>query len=196
MTTVAGSGARKDRGDTRKRIQEVALELFVRHGYEKTSLREIAEVLGVTKPAIYYHFRSKEDILQSIFEDLGRPVDDLIAWGRQQPPTLETKKELLRRYGAAMDATVPLFRFMRENEATLRDLKVGQEFNQQMTAIGEMLTDPQTPLIEQLRCMGALFTLHFGTFALGHFEGDPEVKRTALLAIATDMVETAHGEGA
>src|SRR5215475_13717231 len=48
------------RGDTRERIQSIALELFAEQGYEKTSLREIAERLGVTKAALYYHFRSKE----------------------------------------------------------------------------------------------------------------------------------------
>src|SRR5215470_13688163 len=39
-------------GDTRTRIQRVALELFTEHGYEATSLREIAERLGVTKAAL------------------------------------------------------------------------------------------------------------------------------------------------
>ena len=40
------------RGDTRARIQQVALELFAEQGYERTSLREIAERLGVTKAAL------------------------------------------------------------------------------------------------------------------------------------------------
>ena len=52
----AGSAPRTD---TRSRVQEVALELFAEQGYEKTSLREIAERLGVTKAALYYHFKSK-----------------------------------------------------------------------------------------------------------------------------------------
>ena len=40
------------RTDTRSRVQKVALELFAEQGYEKTSLREIAERLGVTKAAL------------------------------------------------------------------------------------------------------------------------------------------------
>ena len=48
---------------TRERILDVALELFNSKGYDKTSLREIAERLGVTKAALYYHFARKEDIL-------------------------------------------------------------------------------------------------------------------------------------
>jgi AcrR family transcriptional regulator len=44
--------------DTRTRIQDVALDLFIEQGYEATSLREIAEKLGVTKAALYYHFKT------------------------------------------------------------------------------------------------------------------------------------------
>jgi AcrR family transcriptional regulator len=54
-TTAAGS--------TRERILDIALELFVEQGYEKTSLRDIAERLGTTKAALYYHFERKQDIL-------------------------------------------------------------------------------------------------------------------------------------
>ena len=47
----------RTRSDTRARIQRVALELFAEQGYDKTSLREIAERLDVTKAALYYHFK-------------------------------------------------------------------------------------------------------------------------------------------
>ena len=50
---------------TRTRIQRVALELFTEQGYEKTSLREVAERLGVTKAALYYHFKSKDEIVSA-----------------------------------------------------------------------------------------------------------------------------------
>jgi AcrR family transcriptional regulator len=47
---------------TRERILDIALELFVEQGYEKTSLRDIATRLGTTKAALYYHFERKQDI--------------------------------------------------------------------------------------------------------------------------------------
>ena len=63
----------------------MALELFNEQGYDKTSLREIAERLGVTKAALYYHFRSKEDILLELhlrLHALGREaLDQLDALG-------------------------------------------------------------------------------------------------------------------
>ena len=51
---------------TRERILDIALELFTDQGYDKTSLRQIAERLGFSKAAIYYHFASKEEILLAL----------------------------------------------------------------------------------------------------------------------------------
>jgi len=48
---------------TRERILDVAQELFTHQGYDKTSLRDIAERLQITKAALYYYFERKEDIL-------------------------------------------------------------------------------------------------------------------------------------
>ena len=52
-----------EESSTRERILDIALELFTEQGYEKTSLRQIAQRLGFSKAAIYYHFASKKDIL-------------------------------------------------------------------------------------------------------------------------------------
>ncbi|MEV0281836.1 TetR/AcrR family transcriptional regulator [Streptomyces sp. NPDC050610] len=180
------------RSDTHQRIQDVALELFAEQGYEKTSLREIAEKLGVTKAALYYHFKTKEDIFVSIFEDLGRPLDELIAWAQDQPHTLETMTELLRRYSTSLSEAAPLFRFMQENQATVRELSIGERFKKRMIAMSELLRDPSAPLVDQARCVVALFSLHAGMFALNSIEGDPEEKHKAVLEVAIDLVTQAH----
>jgi AcrR family transcriptional regulator len=52
-----------DGAQTRERILDVAQELFTRQGYDKTSLRDIAERLQITKAALYYYFQRKEEIL-------------------------------------------------------------------------------------------------------------------------------------
>ena len=56
----------RPRSDTRQRIQEVARELFLRQGVQRTSLQDIAGELGITKPALYYHFTSREDLVRTI----------------------------------------------------------------------------------------------------------------------------------
>ena len=86
------------RTDTRSRVQKVALELFAEQGYEKTSLREIAERLAVTKAALYYHFRSKEDIVHSFTDDYFAEIDALVEWAKDQPAGDETRRAILDRY--------------------------------------------------------------------------------------------------
>jgi AcrR family transcriptional regulator len=183
------------RGNTRQRIQDVALELFAERGYEKTSLREIAERLDVTKAALYYHFKTKEDILISLFQDLTRPVDELIGWAREQPRTLDTKREVLRRYSEALSGAERLFRFMQENQATVRELSVGESFRDRLMKIMDIVKEPAAPLTDQVRCVSALFSIHAGMITLQDVEGDPEEKREAVLEVAIDLVTQAHGGG-
>ncbi|MDW8809886.1 TetR/AcrR family transcriptional regulator [Streptomyces scabiei] len=190
--THAPVAKRQRRGDTRQRIQDVALALFAEQGYEKTSLREIAERLDVTKAALYYHFKTKEDILISLFQDLQRPIDELIDWAGTQPRTLDTKREILRRYSVALADVAPLFRFMQENQATVRELSVGETFKDRMLRLIDTIKEPDAALTDQVRCTSALFTMHAGMFVLRDAEGDPEEKRKAVLEVAIDLVTQAH----
>ncbi|MBX7473404.1 MULTISPECIES: TetR/AcrR family transcriptional regulator [unclassified Streptomyces] len=180
------------RGNTRQRIQDVALELFGEQGYEKTSLREIAERLDVTKAALYYHFKTKEDIIISLFQDLTRPMDEVIEWGRTQPGTLDVKLEILRRYSEALFGAEPLFRFMQENQATMRELSIGEMFKERMHAMVDLLKDPDASMADRIRCFTALFSMHAGMFVLKDMEGDPEEKRISVLEVASDLVTQAH----
>ena len=189
--TMDGTKQRR-RGNTRQRIQDVALELFAEQGYEKTSLREIAERLEVTKAALYYHFKTKEEIIVSLFEDLTKPIEDLIDWGTRQPHSLETKQEIVRRYSQALIDAEPLFRFMQENQATVRELSIGEMFKNRMLGMRDIVIDPDADLVDQVRCISALFTMHAGMFVMKDVEGDPEEKRKAILEVATDLITQAH----
>ncbi len=64
-----------------------------------------------------------------------------------------------------------------------------------MLGMREIIMDPDAPLVDQVRCISALFTLHAGMFVLQDLEGDPEEKRQAVLEVAIDLVTQAH-EGA
>ena len=58
--------------DTKERILESALRLFARDGYEAVSVSMIAGELGMTKGALYKHYKSKRDIFDSIVERMYR----------------------------------------------------------------------------------------------------------------------------
>lgn len=55
---------------TRDKILELAYSAFAKNGYSKTSLQSIANELGITRPALYYHFASKEDLLIEVYESV------------------------------------------------------------------------------------------------------------------------------
>ena len=54
--------------DTKEKILLTALQLFARDGYEAVSVRNIAEELGITKGALYRHYKNKRDIFDSIVD--------------------------------------------------------------------------------------------------------------------------------
>ena len=54
------------RHDLRRAILDAATELFERDGYERFSLRQVAEVIGYSPPAIYLHFADKDDLLHHV----------------------------------------------------------------------------------------------------------------------------------
>ena len=59
--------------DNRERILETALELFYARGYDAVGVQEIAEKSGVTKPTLYYYFKSKYGLLEELLRSRGKP---------------------------------------------------------------------------------------------------------------------------
>ncbi len=68
-----------DGARTREQILDVAQELFTRNGYDKTSLRDIAERLQISKAALYYYFERKEEILIALHRRLHTLGETVIA---------------------------------------------------------------------------------------------------------------------
>src|SRR6201995_5648681 len=115
------------RTDTRSRAQKVALELFAEQGYEKTSLREIAERLGLPRAPLCYHFKSKEDIAHSFTDDYFTELDALVDWAKNQPGGEENRREILDRYVGIVLASNEVFRFLEQNRASVQAMEAGKE---------------------------------------------------------------------
>jgi AcrR family transcriptional regulator len=85
--------------DTRQRIQDAARELFGQKGVQRTSLQDIADRLGITKPALYYHFRSREDLVRSILAPLIEEGEAFVARHERLRGSARTgPRELLEGY--------------------------------------------------------------------------------------------------
>nr|MCR5272795.1 TetR/AcrR family transcriptional regulator [Lachnospiraceae bacterium] len=66
----------KEAIERRNEILDAAEELFVTKGYDKTSTNDILDRVGIARGTLYYHFKSKEDILNAMIERIN---DSLIA---------------------------------------------------------------------------------------------------------------------
>jgi len=190
---LPGGEVAHPRGGTRERIQSVALELFAEQGYEKTSLREIAERLGVTKAALYYHFKSKEDIVSSLVEDYFGQIDALIEWGRSQPGTAEARGTVLSRYFGIVAEGSEVFRMLQQNQAALSTLASAKHrselFRERMDGLVGILTEPDAPLAGQIRAAVALASVSFGCMFFADRAAQPDELREVVLDIAFGLVD-------
>ena len=182
------------RGGTRERIQEIALELFAEQGYEKTSLREIAERLGVTKAALYYHFRSKEDIVRSFVEDYRAELEKVIAWGASQPRTPQSRAEILARYADIVSEQLAVIRFMEQNQAAMHSLMSEsgarkKMFRDQFMSLCDLLAPPGAALADRARAVAAVITVGMSPMILQREAASPEELHDAVLGVARELAD-------
>ena len=181
------------RTDTREQIRRLALELFAQRGYDGTSLREIADRLGITKAAVYYHFKTKEEILASLVNDFFAEVDELVSWAQQQPASPTTREQVLRRYHALLGQRATEWaQFLQEAQAALRDIAVGEQLRSRFNRLADLLVEPGEPIAARLRARLAFVALHMGAH---HFGTGNEEARDAALEIARDLIAHAPVQG-
>lgn len=83
--------------ETRKKILDISFRLFSEKGYDHTTIQDIVDRLGMSKGAVYHHFKSKEDILDHLYD---RCYVDSKMFDMLEDPSrsgLERLRELLRR---------------------------------------------------------------------------------------------------
>jgi AcrR family transcriptional regulator len=78
----------------RQQLFEVARERFAQQGFHATSMDEIAEAAGVTKPVLYQHFPSKRALYVELLEETGRQLLSTLAEATAAAGTLRERVEL------------------------------------------------------------------------------------------------------
>jgi AcrR family transcriptional regulator len=182
--------------DTRSRIQEVALELFTEQGYEATSLREIAERLGVTKAALYYHFKTKDDIVASFVEDRLAAMEQIITWGRGQPRTDETRREILRRYAVNLSGgnVHKVMRFVERNQTALNRNPKSERMREAMVELLDLLSDRDDALPVRLKCSLTVFAMHVSWFVDKDGPYSDQERAEAALQVALELLDSARSD--
>ncbi|MFC4116162.1 TetR/AcrR family transcriptional regulator [Nonomuraea zeae] len=179
------------REDTRARIQEIALRLFTEQGYEATSLREIAEELGVTKAALYYHFKTKDDIVASLADLRVAELEELLQWARSSPKTPEMRRELLERYAERLKQAryLEVTRFLERNQTALRDHPNISRMRETMLALTSEMSPPDATPTERISHSLALFALHAGKWLTQQGDLTEEEISKATMEVALRLLE-------
>jgi AcrR family transcriptional regulator len=139
---------------TRERILDVALDLFTDQGFDGTSMREIAERLGITKPSIYYHFASKEEILLALHMRQHEFAKAALARLAGQTITLEIWGSALNELLDQMVAQRKLFLMHERNHAALEKLhrkNHDDEHDDIQQRFQQALADPSLSLRDRVR---------------------------------------------
>lgn len=189
-------GRRNARGVSRERILDVALELFNEQGYDKTSLREIADRLGVTKAALYYYFERKEDILLELhlrLHALGRgilerldPLDEreiVVAW-----------PGLLDEFVDQVVANQELFLLHQRNQSAFEQLAHNERHEAENEDIQErfrrLLSNGAIPLADRVRMACSIGAIMAALMGAGGMFGDADADE-----VAEHVREAVHGLG-
>jgi AcrR family transcriptional regulator len=175
------------RTDTRARILTVALRLFAERGYANTSLREIAEELGVTKAALYFHYKTKEDIVSGILRDYTDGVHRLVDAYEEQAPTLAARETLLRDF-AALQAHWggDLMKLIRQNYTEVVNIPAGVEIKQSHHRLIDVLAGPTPTVLDRTRAVAALATLQ--SAAMPFENVDEKTRRDAALVVSLEVL--------
>ena len=91
---AAPQAAKARAGDKRPRILEAAVRVFAKNGFYATRVSDVAKAAGVADGTIYLYFKSKDELLLSLFEDR---VEKLLSYMREELPKLHGPQAKLRR---------------------------------------------------------------------------------------------------
>lgn len=133
-----------------QKIIQVAQTLFIEKGFAETSMSEIAEQVGINRPALHYYFRTKERMFQTVFGGIVRmlfpQIKEIIT--RHELPVAERISHIVDLYYATLTVHpgLPLF-IIREIH---RDTRPLVEFFEQQNLADEFL-EIKKSLLEEMR---------------------------------------------
>jgi AcrR family transcriptional regulator len=165
----AAGGAAEPSG-TRERILNAALDLFVEHGFDATSLRQIADQLGITKAALYYHFASKDDILMALHMRLHEFGREVIKSMGDEAVTLETWGTVLQSLTDQMMSQRKIFLLHERNQAVFEKLHRKDHMDDHDDLQGrfrQVLADSRVPLRDRVRMAGSFGVIFASLFLSG-----------------------------
>lgn len=194
MTGTRGGASAKDSAavvgiaagaGTRELILATAKRLFDEQGYDATSLRQIAEAVGMTKAAVYYHYPAKEHLLLELIRPMLESMSELVSQLRAQDEGADARATLAAYLDLFLDH-LSVVQLLSRDPATQNHPDIGQRLRALVEAIQRQLAGADADTERIVRAACALGVVHgVGTLA-------PEVasaSREVILASAIAALE-------
>lgn len=166
------------------RILPTALTLFGEHGYHGTSMQRIADALGVTRAAFYYHYASKQDLLRALAEPLVADFEALADRAQSERHDAET---VLAGYLDVLLAHGRVLRFVANDPAVQADTDVGVRLRRAYDRMTGAVAVTSAGADRDLRAACALGAISAGVI----YGGGSADQRSLILAAAQAVLAAA-----
>jgi AcrR family transcriptional regulator len=139
-----------------RRIARLALDRFRVGGFVGTSIADLAGALGVSKAAIYYHYRSKDALLHRLTDPLLDAIDACLQDHTTSASTARTPRGLLGAYLTVLLAHREVVPLIASDIAVLNHPSIGPRLRAQNKQLRTLLAAPDTSMAARLRAEAAL----------------------------------------
>ena len=131
---------------TKERIMDVALHMFSERGYEAVSVRDICGEVGIKESTLYYHFKNKKDILDSLITKFKDHISELLSHLDEIPKTPSGKTKKMKSESSLIVDSYMMDNYLFDPFCNLmiRLMMIEQFHNEEMRGLYEktMFTDP------------------------------------------------------
>ena len=156
MVTAVSGGSE----DTRTKILAEAVDLFAEKGFSASTTRELAERMGFTKAALYYHFHTKDDLLMALLEPIAARITELTTASRL--PGDAGRRQLLAGYADLVSTHGRVIRILAQDPTIARNPRVTTLSRAAYGLLSEALcipgVDRTTALTRVRAALGAIHT--------------------------------------
>lgn len=116
--------------NTKELIVQTALKLFLSKGFNETSMNEIAGEIGISKPAIYHHFKNKDELVQAIFDYF---TSKMTMWTQTSYKDMTNEEKIHKMF-----SSIPTFMHIEKVLLNANDAELPYSYNMFMLLMSRM----------------------------------------------------------
>jgi AcrR family transcriptional regulator len=179
------------RPDTRARILDAALDVFSEHGFDGSSLQQIADRVDLTKAALYYYFRSKDELLEALVEPATTGLNEILDACSDEADTPARRREFIRLYLDYFLRQRRLVAYISRDLATLAHPALSCGHEERRARVAAILAGTELDFSDHVRVTMALGAIQ--AVIAQYPDADEEELREALLEATTTLLRPRRG---